>query len=229
MNYKLSFALGDLFLGRGDAKAADDELKVLRQNYPKEALYDLMNIVDSHDTVRAIYKFGGGKDTVAQATRKDFDYALGKARMKLAATFLMGYPGMPTVYYGDEAGQYGSSDPDCRRTYPWGHEDQDLIAHYQKVISVRNSHKALFAHGDVNTLKAEGDIYAFARTAVDGSGQAAVVALNRGAAKAVELPAGQFADGTVFTDQISGAQATVSGGKLTLTLGENQSMMLLNA
>ena len=174
-------------------------------------------------------RLGGGKDTVAQATRKDFDYALGKARMKLAATFLMGYPGMPTVYYGDEAGQYGSSDPDCRRTYPWGHEDQDLIAHYQKVISVRNSHKALFAHGDVNTLKAEGDIYAFARTAVDGSGQAAVVALNRGAAKAVELPAGQFADGTVFTDQISGAQATVSGGKLTLTLGENQSMMLLNA
>ena len=42
MNYKLSFALGDLFLNRGDAKAADEELKVLRQNYPKEALYDLM-------------------------------------------------------------------------------------------------------------------------------------------------------------------------------------------
>lgn len=229
MNYKLSFALGDLFLGRGDAKAADDELKVLRQNYPKEALYDLMNIVDSHDTVRGIYKFGGGKDTVAQATRKDFDYTLGKERMKLAVTFLMGYPGMPTIYYGDEAGQYGSSDPDCRRTYPWGHEDKDLIAYYRKVINVRNKHKALFAHGDVNTLKAEGNIYAFARTAVDGSGQAAVVALNRGAAQHVVLDAGQFADGTVFSDQVSGAVATVSGGKLALDLGVNQGMMLLKA
>jgi hypothetical protein len=89
--------VGDLFLGRGDAKAADDELKVLRQNYPKEALYDLMNIVDSHDTVRAIYKFGGGKDTVAQATRQGFRLCVwAKPVMKLAATFLMGYPGMPT-------------------------------------------------------------------------------------------------------------------------------------
>ena len=79
MNYKLSFALGDLFLLRGDAKAADDELTILRQNYPKEALYDLMNIVGSHDTVRAIYKFGGGKETVAQPGKTDFDYALGKA------------------------------------------------------------------------------------------------------------------------------------------------------
>ena len=51
MNYKLSFALGDLFLDKGDAKAADDELTILRQNYPKEALYDLMNIVDS--TIRS--------------------------------------------------------------------------------------------------------------------------------------------------------------------------------
>jgi glycosidase len=136
MNYKLSFAVGDLFLNRGDAKAADDELTILRQNYPKEALYDLMNIVDSHDTVRAIYKFGGGKENVVQASRQDFDYRLGKARLKLAATFLMGYPGMPTIYYGDEAGQYGSSDPDCRRTYPWGSEDKDLIAFYRKVIGV---------------------------------------------------------------------------------------------
>ena len=109
MNYKLSFAVGDLFLMQGDAKAADEELKILRQNYPREALYDLMNIVDSHDTIRAVYKFGGGKEGVAQAALKDFDYQLGKARLKLATVFLMGYPGMPTIYYGDEAGVFGSA------------------------------------------------------------------------------------------------------------------------
>ena len=224
MNYKLSFALGDLFLNKGDAKAADYELTVLRQNYPKEAFYDLMNIVDSHDTVRAIYKFGGGSDSVAQPTKKDFDYNLGKARLKLAATFLMGYPGMPTIYYGDEAGQYGSGDPDCRRTYPWGKEDKDLIAHYKKVIGVRNAHKDIFARGDVNTLKAEGDIYAFSRKA--DSGKLGIVALNRGKAQQVILPV-SAADGTTFTDELTGIKATANGGQLTLALGENQGMMLV--
>lgn len=224
MNYKLSFALGDLFLDKGDAKAADYELTVLRQNYPKEALYDLMNIVDSHDTVRAIYKFGGGSDSVAQPTKKDFDYNLGKARLKLAATFLMGYPGMPTIYYGDEAGQYGSGDPDCRRTYPWGKEDKDLIAYYKNVIGVRNAHKDIFARGDVHTLKAEGDIYAFSRKA--DSGKLGIVALNRGKAQQVVLPV-SAADGTVFTDELTSTNATVSGGQLTLALGENQGMMLV--
>lgn len=224
MNYKLSFALGDLFLNKGDAKAADYELTVLRQNYPKEAFYDLMNIVDSHDTVRAIYKFGGGSDSVAQPTKKDFDYNLGKARLKLAATFLMGYPGMPTIYYGDEAGQYGSGDPDCRRTYPWGKEDKDLIAHYKKVIGVRNAHKDIFARGDVNTLKAEGDIYAFSRKA--DSGKLGIVALNRGKAQQVTLPV-SAADGTIFTDELTGTKATANGGQLTLALGENQGMMLV--
>ena len=223
MNYKLSFAVGDLFLMQGDAKAADDELKILRQNYPREALYDLMNIVDSHDTIRAIYKFGGGKEGVAQATLKDFDYQLGKARLKLATVFLMGYPGMPTIYYGDEAGVYGSADPDCRRTYPWGKEDKELIKYYRKVIAVRNNNKALFAHGDVETLKAEGDIYAFSRT--NGS-KAAIVILNRGSSTQLTLDA-PFADGTKFMDQLGNYSATVSGGKLKCNLGENQALMLL--
>ena len=186
-----------------------------------------MNIVDSHDTARAIYVFGGGSDSVPQATLKDFDYKLGKARLKLAAAFLMGYPGMPTIYYGDEAGQYGSADPDCRRTYPWGKEDKDLLKYYQKVIAVRNNNKNVFALGDVATLKAEGDIYAFARTAVDGSGKAGIVALNRGKAAVTAFPV-SFADGTVFKDQISGKSFTVKDGTLTLPLGENQAMMLLD-
>lgn len=224
MNYKLSFAVGDLFLNRGDAKAADDELKILQQNYPREALYDLMNIVDSHDTVRAIYKFGGGQESVPQASLADFDYELGKARLKLSAAFILGYPGMPTFFYGDEAGVYGSADPDCRRTYPWGKEDKDLIAYYKQVMGVRNAHKQLFAHGDVNTLKAEGDIFAYARTKGD---EAAIVALNRGKAQQVVIPAAQF-EGAVFVDALDDSfQATAANGKLIVDLGENQARMMI--
>lgn len=224
MNYKLSFAVGDLFLNRGDAKAADDELKILQQNYPREALYDLMNIVDSHDTIRAIYKFGGGQESVPQASLADFDYELGKARLKLSAAFILGYPGMPTFFYGDEAGVYGSADPDCRRTYPWGKEDKDLIAYYKQVMGVRNAHKQLFAHGDVNTLKAEGDIFAYARTKGD---EAAIVALNRGKAQQVVIPAAQF-EGAVFVDALNDSfQATATNGKLIVDLGENQARMMI--
>ena len=224
MNYKLSFAVGDLFLNRGDAKAADDELKILQQNYPREALYDLMNIVDSHDTIRAIYKFGGGQESVPQASLADFDYELGKARLKLSAAFILGYPGMPTFFYGDEAGVYGSADPDCRRAYPWGKEDKDLIAYYKQVMGVRNAHKQLFAHGDVNTLKAEGDIFAYARTKGD---EAAIVALNRGKAQQVVIPAAQF-EGTVFVDALDDSfQATATNGKLIVDLGENQARMMI--
>lgn len=224
MNYKLSFAVGDLFLNRGDAKAADDELKILQQNYPREALYDLMNIVDSHDTIRAIYKFGGGQESVTQASMADFDYELGKARLKLSAAFILGYPGMPTFFYGDEAGVYGSADPDCRRTYPWGKEDKDLIAYYKQVMGVRNAHKQLFAHGDVNTLKAEGDIFAYARTKGD---EAAIVALNRGKAQQVVIPAAQF-EGAVFVDALDDSfQATATNGKLIVDLGENQARMMI--
>lgn len=224
MNYKLSFAVGDLFLNRGDAKAADDELKILQQNYPREALYDLMNIVDSHDTIRAIYKFGGGQESVPQASLADFDYELGKARLKLSAAFILGYPGMPTFFYGDEAGVYGSADPDCRRTYPWGKEDKELIAYYKQVMWVRNAHKQLFAHGDVNTLKAEGDIFAYARTKGD---EAAIVALNRGKAQQVVIPAAQF-EGAVFVDALDDSfQATATNGKLIVDLGENQARMMI--
>ncbi len=226
MNYKLSFAVGDLFLNKGDAAAADVELKTLQQNYPKEALYDLMNIVDSHDVVRAIFKFGGGQDSVTQASLKDFNYEEGKAKLKLAATFLMGYPGMPTIYYGDEVGVYGSSDPDCRRTYPWGHEDQELLSYYKKIIKVRNDHKQLFAHGDVFTLKADGDVYVYGRS---NQGEDAIIAMNRGNSKEIVLDASNFAEGTLFKDALDdNYTVSVQNGRLTLELGTLKARMMLN-
>ena len=225
MNYKLSDAIMRFVMG-GKAQDSDDVLTQLRQNYPKQALYDLMNIVDSHDTARAIYLYGGGKDNVLQPTKSDFDYNLGKARLKMAAAFEMGYPGMPTIYYGDEAGQFGSKDPDCRRTYPWGKEDKELIKFYQKIISVRNNNKAVFALGDVDTLLAQDNIYVYQRTAVDGSGKVGIVALNNGKAEEVTLTV-KIANGTVLKDQLSGKSFTVTDGTLTLPMGENQAMMLV--
>jgi len=74
---------------------------------------------------------------------------LGRQRLKLAALFQMVYPGIPAIYYGDEAGLAGARDPDCRHTYPWGQEDQELLQYYRTLTAIRSNHTALFAHGDV--------------------------------------------------------------------------------
>ena len=75
------------------------------------------------------------------------------------------------------------------------------------------------------TLKAEGDIYAFART---NGAEGAVVALNRGKSTLAVLPAGSFADGTSFVDALDTSYHTaVTGGSLSVELGENQARMLI--
>lgn len=226
MNYKLAFAVNDLFIMNGNAQAADEELKTLRQNYPREAFYTLMNFVDSHDTARAIYKFGGGNESIAQATHNDFNYDLGKARLKLAMTFIAGYPGMPTIFYGDEAGIFGSADPDCRRTYPWNAEDADLLDYYKKIMNIRNANKKLFAHGELITLKATGDIYSYLR---GNDSEAAVVILNRGAAQHIEIDAPQLPNGMKFIDKLSGKEIVVSNGKISVDAGEHQAFIFIRS
>ena len=70
----------------------------------------------------------------------------------------MTWPGAPTLYYGDEAGQVGFTDPDNRRTYPWGQEDQELIRFYKEMIAVHRRFPVLamgslkFLHHDYNVL-----------------------------------------------------------------------------
>ena len=62
---------------------------------------------------------------------------LGIRRLKLAVLFQMCFPGVPAIYYGDEAGMEGYTDPYNRGPYPWGREDQDLVNHYKKLIGFR--------------------------------------------------------------------------------------------
>ena len=57
--------------------------------------------------------------------------------------FVFSVPGMPCIYYGDEAGVEGCADPFCRRTYPWGREDQDMLARYKAMTAMRNGHPVL--------------------------------------------------------------------------------------
>jgi len=105
--------------------------------------------------------------------------------------------------------KFGAKDPDCRRTYPWGNEDQDLLAHYRQVAKVRTDHLNLFAFGDLFTLYAEGEVYVYGRTQGE---QAAVLAINRGKeVKELTLNMhGKISNGVTLTDQLEPAYAVAT-------------------
>lgn len=68
-------------------------------------------------------------------------------RLRMAGSHQFTMPGSPTIYYGDEAGQQGFEDPFNRRTYPWGHENQELLAFYRRLCEIRAEEQTL-ADGD---------------------------------------------------------------------------------
>ncbi len=218
MNYRFRGAMLD-FLRNGNARGAAEQLTAIQEDYPEEAFYNLMNLMGSHDTARAVFLLGNGSENAERAELdQNYDHELGLKRLKLAAIFQFGYPGAPTVYYGDEAGLTGSKDPDDRRTYAWGKENDKLIKHYQKLGKIRTQHQDLFAYGDLKNLHADGDVFVYGRSLDKKHG---LVAINRGSEeKTMELAVKGFAlNGVDFKDQLSDKNAVrVKDGKVTLTI-----------
>lgn len=218
MNYRIRAALID-YLKNGNATRLNDTLMAVYEDYPEEAFYALMNLMGSHDVARAIYVLGGGSDSSERAELGNYDENLGKQRLKLAALFEFGYAGAPTIYYGDEAGVTGSKDPDCRRTYPWGNEDDSLVSFYEAIGAVRENNKELFSYGDLTTLYTgtEG-VYVYGRSYED---KHAIVAINPTQSDAkITLDLKEFTgNGTNFIDGLdSDYKISVKDGKVEITI-----------
>ena len=79
----------------------------------------------------------------------------------------MTFPGVPIIYYGDEAGVRGGADPDNRRTFPWGNEDKEIMAWYKKLTKARNEN-GFFATGFFKQICVNEDIYGIARYSENG-------------------------------------------------------------
>ena len=143
MNYPLRTALLDFFCYRSDAGAFVRRLENMRENMPMPFFYSEMNLLGSHDTARAISVFADIGDMAPDRVyRHPFmmspgDYARGKRRMVAAWQLICALPGMPCLYYGDEAGLTGMADPYNRATYPWGHEDAALVETYRRIMTDR--------------------------------------------------------------------------------------------
>lgn len=215
MSYPFRKAAMDWLLG-GDAAAFRDSMETLRENYPAPAFYSAMNFLGTHDTPRILTLLGGeptpeSKTERAQARLTPAGYDLARRRLMLGALLLYTFPGSPTVFAGDEAGQQGYEDPLNRRTYPWGQEDTMLLAWFRQLGQLRRE-RASLQQGDITYPYARGSGLAVQRRA---GNQVTLAAMNAGAEPLdLILP---WLGGTA-TDAMTGQQFLVPDGAVHLTL-----------
>jgi len=151
----------------GDVNALASVMAALCKNYPKNVLDSLMNIVGTHDTMRILTVLSGadipdGKYAMSHFKLSGHEIERAKKRLRLAAALQFTLPGVPCVYYGDEAGMEGGADPFNRVCYPWGKEDQELISWYKKLAVIRKNHNC-FKDGRYELIEAREGLFAFTR------------------------------------------------------------------
>ena len=142
-----------------DAETFDTNVSTLLLRYNENALFAQLNLLDSHDVSRFLSLCGGKTE-----------------RMELAVLLQMTFPGMPCVFYGDEKGLCGESEPEYRRPMAWG-ASSPLEEVYRRMIALRKTHPAL-RYGSFHTELACGGVYRYSRV---WNGTKITVAMNLGA------------------------------------------------
>ena len=167
MNYPLREGLVDYFV-HGDTEKLRYALTTILNHAPKRIRDRQMNLLGTHDTERILTVLGGkprGTRTNAELSRARMtqqERACGIRRLKMAYTVLATLPGIPAIYYGDEAGLEGYQDPFNRMPFPWGREDAALLEYYRATGDIRR-HARIYATGDFCLLRLTKEQLLFAR------------------------------------------------------------------
>lgn len=173
---------------RGNADAFVNAIRHHMSNMMTPSLQVSMNELSNHDHSRFLtrtnHRVGRVQKLGAEAANENVNVAV----MREAVVMQMTWPGAPTVYYGDEAGVCGFTDPDNRRTYPWGHEDQELIAFHREMIRIHKQYP-VFREGSVQMLEWRENVLAYART--DQNQRIVVIINNSDALEEVTVPVWQ--------------------------------------
>jgi glycosidase len=250
MNYRFRNAILGFF-GTVDNKGFPDDgasnesptlfaqkLMSIRQDNPDASYYTMMNLMDSHDTQRILWSLTPGQNNREDKEFNAANVAQGKQLLTLARVVQMTTPGAPTIYYGDEVGVTGDTDPDDRRTFPWDGSangqpyygaggDHALYDQYSSLISLRSSHPVLRS-GALHFLLADDTTRTLAYL-MRGSSDAGLVAVNRNSSpQTLTITVKGWLPNNV---QLTGAfgpinGATAANGVLTLTLPGNTAEIL---
>ena len=127
----------------GNTRAFLDSMMYHMSRFQYPSLRVSMNELSNHDHSRFLTRTNQTVGRTESMGPEAADANVNKGIMRAAVMLQMTWPGAPTLYYGDEAGVTGWTDPDNRRTYPWGHEDQGLIEYHRKMIRIHKEHEAL--------------------------------------------------------------------------------------
>ena len=224
MNYPLRTALLR-WLGGGDAAEFRESMETLRANYPPAAFYGAMNFLGTHDTPRILTLLGAEHIPAAKEERAAFalspaQLARGRAKLRLAGMLLYGFPGSPTLFYGDETGMQGFEDPLNRGTYPWGREDTGLLDFFRALGRLRKERRSLQS-GSLTYVYAQGGGLVITR---EHEGETTMVALNAGdEALTLTLP---WPRGTA-EDGLTGQRFLAVNGQLRLSLPPLDGVVLI--
>lgn len=167
MNYPIRKGLIS-YLRDGRTDLIKYALTDVMYNAPKRIRDAQMNLIGSHDTIRAITALSGEDDTgksnayLFSKRMNQEEHEEGRKKLIAAYTILATIPGVPCIFYGDEAGMEGYSDPFNRLPYPWGKEDQIILETYRKIGEIRRSN-SVYKHGDFKINCLSKDLFVFSR------------------------------------------------------------------
>ncbi len=173
MNYPLKDGIISYILS-GNSDQLRETIAMLIDNYPKETLDSLMNLLGTHDTPRILTVLGGkylsNKEEMATTFLSEEEKIAAKQKLRMAAVLQFTLPGVPSIYYGDEAGMEGYSDPFCRRCFPWEDIDEALEKFYQKLGEIRmEKFHEIFRCGDYREIYADRACLVFERRNKDAA------------------------------------------------------------
>ena len=159
---------------RGDAGTFKFTMQYQMSRMQNQSLLVAMNELSNHDHSRFLTRTNRMVGRVGTAGTAAASQDIDEAIFKQGVVMQMTLPGAPTLYYGDEAGVCGWTDPDNRRTYPWGHENFEILEFYREAIAIHRQHK-VFKTGSYKPLVEQRDLLCYGRFDMDN---AAFVAIN---------------------------------------------------
>ena len=198
------------------------------------SLYTAMNELDNHDHSRFLTRTNHRVGRVGDLGSKAAEENVNKAVLREAVVIQMTWPGAPTLYYGDEAGVCGFTDPDNRRTYPWGREDKELINFHREIIRIHRQNKE-FKTGSLKCLTLDYNFLAYGRFTKNNH---SVVLINNNENEITKelsvwelgIPRDCTLQRLILTGErgydINPMEIEVSAGRITVTMPKTSSMIL---
>lgn len=192
MNYPLRNAIIN-YVKYGACEELRRTTEISYRRYPKQSSDNLMNFLGTHDTERILTILGGAdagerQNAELAVMRMTYDERkLAIQRLKLAYSILAGLPGVPCVFYGDEAGMEGYRDPFCRRPFPWKNIENELLEHYRSIGQIRRENK-VFRGGLFRLISLTSEHIVYLRTHYDECCDPIIVAACRSGELSLKLP-----------------------------------------